>query len=388
MKQMKTNEELYHSSHPHGKKAITFKEGEFNVLSLQVDEGGCGWYRVRQMLKQFDKIDGVNTHILKHTDSEETMAVARELSSVILVRQGNSSMVQFIKAIDPGKVMVFDHDDNTFMIDPFNEHYMDYGTKDVWVGDKPVYVTGYTPGFDRFKNIWKEQEFTYLLKCADLSTAPVENLAELWAKFTGKGAVIPNGIDFSLYPTGAYSDNLKEKGEIRIGWHGGISHVTDIGTISKPLKRVLFEQKHTKFFSTGAHFRQFFKGYENRIVVNSWLPFQAHPLRLKMLDLDIGIVPLDDTKFNDYKSEVKFTELAALKIPALVIDRLPYSRVCKDGVNCLTYKTEDEFHDKLTELVGNKALRTKLAKNAYEWVREERDMVNIAKDALELYKGL
>jgi hypothetical protein len=138
----------YHKGHPHGTHGLSFKEGEFNVLSMQVDEGGCGWYRVRQYLKKFEQLKIANSHIFKSTDSEEVMATALELSSVIIARNGNGAMVRHILSKDPSKKIILDQDDNTFKIDKFNEHYLNFGTKDVWEGDIPMYVTGTTPGFD------------------------------------------------------------------------------------------------------------------------------------------------------------------------------------------------------------------------------------------------
>lgn len=378
----------YHDSHPHGVTGLSFKEGEFNVLALQVDEGGCGWYRVRQYMKKFNELGIANTHIIKYTDSEEMMAMALELSSVVIARNGNGPMVRHILSKDPNKKIVLDQDDNTFKIEKFNEHYLNFGTKDVWEGEIPLYVTGITPGFDRFRNLWNEQEFMFMLRAAKLTTSPVENLSELWGSFNGFSAVVPNGIDFELYPDVTVRDNKKGKNEIRIGWHGGISHLPDIGSISSRLTNVLKKNENTMFYTTGAHFGKLFKGVDKRIVVNSWTDFRAHPLRMKMLDLDVAIIPLADNGFNDFKSEVKFSECAALKIPALVVDRLPYSRVIENGVNCLTYKTPEEFESKLEELIGNESLRKKLVKNAYEWVREERNMDTLARDALELYKTL
>lgn len=380
-----------YSTHPHAKGKKLSADGKTNILSLPVDDGGCGWYRVRQFLQEMNRQGLANTYILKGDESEGEVGSAIEVADVIIARNGTAPFVRQIKTVDPDKPVVFDHDDNTFEILPSNEHYKDHGTRDVVAdtpdGEKEIWVTGKTKGFNRYKNLWAQKELQYLLEASDLNTSPTAHLSDLWSNYNGSAAVVPNCIDFELYPNVEFRDRSKGE-EIRIGWQGGVSHMGDFETVGKHLKHVLRTNKKAYYYTVGSSYDVFFKGVESKIRKFEWMPFKAHPYRMATLDLDIGIIPLQDKSFNDYKSEVKFSEFAALGVPALVCDRLPYNAVCKDGENCLAYKTGPEFEEKLQQLIKDPALRKKLAKNAYEWVREERDLSKWTPHLVNLYKEL
>lgn len=381
-----TIDPLY-AKHPHAKQE-GFKDNEkLNILSLPVDEGGCGWYRVRQLLESLENQGLANTYILDKDDGEKEIALAIESADLILARSGTAPFIRQIKTMDPDKPVVFDHDDYTFETLPTNESYRHFGVTEVMMNDTEVWVNN-RDGFNQYRNLWSRKELEYLLTVSDLNTSPTEHLSNKWAEFNGSAAVVPNGIDFKLYPNLEITD--KSKGdEVRIGWQGGVSHAGDFEAISKSIRKIMHENKNVVFYTVGSSYDWFFKGYEDRIRKFDWLPFKAHPYRMASLDLDIAVIPLADELFNDYKSEIKFSEFAALKVPCLVTDRLPYSPVCEDEVNCLSYKTPEEFEKKLRKLIKDAKLRDKLAHKANTWVKKERDQDKIAKAVLEkVYKPL
>lgn len=366
-----------------------FNDAAINILSLQVDKGGCGHYRVRQYLEEFEKKGLANTYIMKASDSEEQLRESIEKADIVIARNGTLPMVKHLRKVMPNKKIVFDHDDNTFIVPWTSDHYKDFGVEDIYdTSNNPIWVTGVTKDFNKYENMHKQLETRYLLESATLVTSPVDKLSSYWGKFSPQAAVIPNGLSFELYPDVIVKDNTKGKNEVRIGWHGGGSHRGDIASIVKPFEELLQKNKNWYYHTVGVRFPEFFKTVKHRVIDYPWTEFKAHPLRLKMLDLDAAIIPLADEPFNDYKSEIKFTEFAALKVPMLVVDRLPYNTIAEDGVNCLTYSNEEEFKEKLVELIENKPLRKKLIKNAYEFAREERDIEKLAPEALDLYKQI
>jgi glycosyltransferase involved in cell wall biosynthesis len=80
-------------------------------------------------------------------------------------------------------------------------------------------------------------------------------------------------------------------------------------------------------------------------------------------------------------------EFAALKVPMIIKDQLPYSPYIKKGENCLAYKTEEEL-DKCLELMVKGKNKDRMIENAYEWVTTHRNVDNIAKDLVKVYKSL
>lgn len=381
-----------YSTHPHASSDKSFKDNKkFKVLALPVDDGGCGWYRVRQYIEFFNESGLADAIIMKPGWSEAELRGAVEAADVIIARNSTDDMVQLIQETSSTPI-VFDHDDNMFEILPSNEHYKDHGTDDVWVktneGEKPLWVTGITPGFNRYANMRKRFNLQYLLKTSDLNTSPTALLSEFWGQFNGRSAIVPNVINFKLYPELEISDPNKGD-EIRIGWQGGVSHFGDFATIGPSLSKVVKANKDAVYYTVGSGYPVHYKGIEDRVRSYSWMPFKAHPFRMASLDLDIAIIPLADAPFNTYKSEVKFTEFAALGVPCLVKDTVPYvvdKSICIDGINCLTYKDEKEFEEKLQLLIDDADLRAKLSKNAHDWAKRMRNIEKWGPKVLDIYR--
>ncbi len=130
----------------------------------------------------------------------------------------------------------------------------------------------------------------------------------------------------------------------------------------------------------------FFKDVLDQVRVYPWIDFQAHGYRMKMFDLDIAVIPLQEIEFNTFKSEVKFSEFAALRVPCLVKRMTPYKEVVKEEETGLMYETKDEFAEQLERLIKDKKLRKRLADNAYDWVRDERDLADWAPKVVNIYK--
>jgi len=374
------------------------KKRPLNVLFLPVDEGGCGWYRVRQWHEYFEGMDNVKSYIMNGKE-EDPLEVINN-ADVVVARIQDYEYVKEIKCnIDPLKPIVFDHDDNTMELLPTSEHYKEFGTQDAWVkvGEevKPVWVTGVTEGFNRHKNLIGQFNMLYLVGSADLITTPVQKLTKFYMQYASqdaKGAVVPNSINFSMYPEGEFIPKDKKKGEIRLGWQGGVSHLGDWQEISKELGEVLEDYPEVTLHILGSYYKNQFKEFKDRITYYPWTPWKGYTYRIKTMGLDGAIIPLEDKPFNEYKSEVKFTEFSQLGVPCLVKGMLPYSDVCFGGKNCFTYKSKSDFKERLVKMIedikaGGKTSK-KYVKEAQKWIREERDAKVNAENLVELYKTI
>lgn len=381
------------------------------VLWLPADDGGCGWHRIRIFNEAFNRLELAESLILDPSEDEKETRVAVEYADVVVARLNTTPYTKLIKKTWPNKVVVFDHDDNTLETKPSNPAYKDFGTEDVWVpvgnvkettaykeatvgtklkmeerGEVPLWVTGITQGFNRYNNLDHHMNLIWNLSACNLATSPVPELTQKWGAYSDLVATIPNCLDMRYYPD-VEVKRKKGKGEIRIGWSGGSSHSMDLRTILPSLKRL--SKKHKiKLVISGSYFPEIFKELGDLVEYHPWTKWEAHPYRMKLLDLDFAIIPLaDDEFFNKYKSELKMMEFAALKVPMIIKDQLPYSPYIKKGENCLAYKTEEEL-DKCLELMVRGKNKDKMIKNAYEWVTEHRDVDKIAKDLVKVYKSL
>ena len=366
-------------------------------MFLPADEGGCGWYRIRQFDEAFKFRDDVKSYLMDGKEPSNEQLELIKSSDVIVGRLYDYQYFKLIKEeIDPNKKVVFDHDDNTMEVLPTSEHYKEFGTEDAWAlvnGNlKPVWVTGLTEGFNRYKNLSLQMNLLYILASADLITSPVQKLLDFYQQFGSrdvKTGIVHNALNFDLYPEGEFIPKDKKKGEIRIGWQGGISHLGDWEEIKEPLAKVLADYPEVTLHIMGSYYRNQFKDFEDRITRYPWYPFKAYTYRLKTLGLDGAIIPLEDKPFNEYKSEVKFTEFTALGVPSVVKNMLPYSLVVNEK-NSYPYKNKEEFEVKFRAMLED--IKSGKAQNKViegkKWVKEERSLEKEAGEVVKLYKSI
>ena len=379
------------------KKSKTKRKRPLQVLFLPADEGGCGWYRIRQFDEAFKFRDDVKSYLMDGKEPSEKQLEMIKSADVIVGRLYDYQYFKLIKEeIDPNKKIVFDHDDNTMVVLPTSEHYKEFGTEDAWAlvnGNlKPVWVTGLTEGFNRYKNLSLQMNLLYILASADLITSPVQKLLDFYQQFGSrdvKTGIVHNALNFDLYPEGEFVPKDKKRGEIRIGWQGGISHLGDWEEIKEPMARVLADYPEVTLHIMGSYYRNQFKDFEDRITRYPWYPFKAYTYRLKTLGLDGAIIPLEDKPFNEYKSEVKFTEFTALGVPSVVKNMLPYSLVVNEN-NSYPYKNKEEFEVKFRAMLED--IKSGKAQNKViegkKWVKEERSLEKEAGEVVKLYKSI
>jgi glycosyltransferase involved in cell wall biosynthesis len=177
----------------------------------------------------------------------------------------------------------------------------------------------------------------------------------------GRVAVIPNSINFKLFRPFP----KKETGQVRIGWVTSSSHLNEIWIVKNVFKR-LFEKYGNKIiFVQQGDLSEFSKVFTpEQMEFHQFIDLNMYPLKFASLNLDIGICPLVDDDFNRHKSQLKWSEYAAMGLPAVVSDLDPYNCV-EEGVTGLKAKTEDDFYNQLCKLIDNKILRETIGQNAY-----------------------
>lgn len=383
------------------------------VLFLPADDGGCGYHRIRLWNDAFNRLGIADSALLDPSEDEKETKLAIDNADIIVSRLNTLPYIKLIKSSFPNKIVVFDHDDNTLEIKYSNPSYKDFGTQDVWVkssniketkyykeapigvklkmeerGEIPVWVTGITPGFNRFNNLEHHTGLIYALSACEMSTSPTPELSKLWKKYSDYVAVIPNCLDLRYYPD-VEVKREREEGEIRIGWSGGSSHSHDWKTLVPSMRKIIEKYPKVKFVVSGSYFPEVFDEFEDNIEYYPWTKWEAHAYRMKLLDLDFAVIPLEEDGFNKYKSELKMMEFAALKVPMIVKDQLPYSPYIKRNETALSYKTEGEFLKCVDKMVDNRDnIRETLIKGANEWVKKERDIDKLAPDVVRLYTSL
>lgn len=230
-----------------------------------------------------------------------------------------------------------------------------------------------------------------------VSTAP---LKEELSPYARQIAVIPNFIDMNG-PVRAAGNT-----RVRFGWSGGPTHADDLAMFL-PAMAKLQKQAEVDFIIFGMFDRNFEATVERARLVPladrrdpalasfgrmadalagvryqhvPSVPYAQFPQALADLNLDVGVCPLLDTRFNRCRSAVKFHQYAAVGTLTVASDVAPYQNQC----SLLAENTEEGWLARLAPLVNDPSFRE-------EALRQQRQAVRATHDwqvGLALYERL
>ena len=206
----------------------------------------------------------------------------------------------------------------------------------------------------------ENQFFSYrACHCVQTSTEP---LAEFLRQINPNVAVFQNQL--------AYLPEMRQysaDGEIKI-FFGALNREEDWASIMPAINRVLADYSQVR---AGVIYDQkFFDALETpHKELEPLCPYERYQEILHTCD--IGLLPLNPTRFNSMKSDLKLIECAGHGVTVLASPTV-YENSIVEGETGLIYRSVEDFETKLRQLIEDTQLRRKLAANAYNWVKENR----------------
>ena len=190
-------------------------------------------------------------------------------------------------------------------------------------------------------------------KTADLVTCTTPALAERYAPH-GRVAVLPN-----LVPERYLSVEAPPHDGTVVGWGGSVAtHVGDLEVTGGGVARAVAETgARFHVVGTGVRVRRSL-GLAEAPPATGWVELDEWPAALAALD--VGIVPLAPSKFNEAKSWLKGLELAAVGVPFVASPTPDYVRLNAEGAGVLA-SHPDEWERGVRSLVESADLRADLA---------------------------
>lgn len=204
---------------------------------------------------------------------------------------------------------------------------------------------------------------------ADLRVATTDFLVDQIRADFGSALEIPNGYDEESWNMSVRAIEVRPSdGLIRIGYAGGsLTHQKDLCVAIPAICRVLRENPATRFvaFSGFLDIREFPELVELVDQVEWRRPVPVSRLALEYARFSINIAPLElDNPFCDAKSALKFHEAALVGVPTVASPTVPFRNVMRHGVNGYLAEREQDWYERLSELVGSSAKRAELAGQA------------------------
>jgi hypothetical protein len=234
------------------------------------------------------------------------------------------------------------------------------------------------------------QQIIDYIQIADICTVTHERLAAEVYKYNKNVHVIPNALPFG---DGQFSAAKQPSDKVRLFWSGSDTHAQDVSILRNPMQRVYGDYDLRSKIKTNM------AGYTEKakpiwdIMISAFttgLRFDSTIYQIALpekymnayCDSDISVIPLLNTKFNGYKSNLKVLEAATKRNPAIVSMVDPYL----DMPLCYV-RSQQYWYKWIKELVNDKAMREEKGNELFNYCNKHFNLLTVNKKRHELYSS-
>lgn len=314
----------------------------------------CTRYRVLNKAEQLRK-HGFAVKVVNLSDFQ--LSLAQNANHIIIYRSPLSPELLRLchLAKEYGKPVFFDIDDLVFDTVYTDQLSYTQGLNSVEKGNYDAGVRNYG----------------YMLENCDGAITSTNQLQEELYKYQSKVLLNRNlASDDLIAISSRYIKDYSQTSDIvKIGYFSGsISHNENFELIKPAIKQLLTKYSNVQLHIVGIlDIPEDMKPFENQIVTHDYVDWDKLPSLIS--EVDINLAPLVDSIFNRAKSEIKWIEAALVKVPTVASKIGAFSDAIVDGETGLL-ATDDQWFEKLEDLVLYPELRQKIADAAYRAVLE------------------
>lgn len=248
--------------------------------------------------------------------------------------------------------------------------------------DDLVIDTKYTDKIEYVQQMNKAEKTTYddgvvrmgeTMKLCDFCITTTPALARELKKYNKEVFVNKNVANERMVKLSidALKNVKKDTSKVKIGYlSGSITHNPDFEMIKPALVKIMDEFKNVELVVMGhLDLPKEFGRFENRIIRQPFGDWEKLPAIIA--DLDINLAPIEESMFNEAKSENKWTEAALCKVVTAASDFGAFRDAISDGETGILCRDGEEWYKKLKMLVEDASLRNKIGENAYKKAMKE-----------------
>lgn len=224
------------------------------------------------------------------------------------------------------------------------------------------------------------------LAVCDIATTTTEALASELGKVTPNIYINRNTASKEMVASSEAAlrkrnihDNL-ESDKIWIGYFSGsLTHNKDFEIVRPALVQIMEENKNVGLILVGElEASDVLMKFNDRIVRRPAVDWRKLPELI--VEADINLAPLEDTLFNECKSEIKWSEAALVKVPTIASRVGAFEKMIENNVTGILCDNSDEdWYEGLKRLVTDFELRSKIADNAYSFAQRHCTTTGTAK---------
>jgi len=262
---------------------------------------------------------------------------------------------------------------------------------DPWV---MPYVEAFQDPLGRAKVLGLMDDLGACLDRCDYFTGSTSYLAEKAAALGKKSFVIHNGLNSTQL---ILSQSAREQRGgrqhdpwTRIGYFSGTrTHQADFRVVYPALMRLLHEERHVRLVIVGHLDVGAFPGLAPfRDQIDLFPTCHWKELPAVIAGVDINLIPLELTPFNEGKSNLKYYEAGLVEVPSVASPTRIFCESITHGHNGLLARTPEEWYDALHELIARPDWRRQMGRNALEHVLQNYTPEAIGTEAAAVYRHI
>jgi len=216
-------------------------------------------------------------------------------------------------------------------------------------------------------------------------------LADVYKKYRGDDNVhvIPNTLDYEIWdklPPHKTNDD-----KIIIGWAGGAQHEHDLRIVISAVENILRKYPNVEFHWAGIDTKEtnwMCGKFPNQTKKLDRVTIQKWPEGFASWNFDINLAPLWASPFTNSKSNIKWLEGSARKIPTIASKMEAYKAIVHGETGMLVDESASSWTAAMEELINDRTKRIKIGQNAYEDSKAKYDPTYWAQKRYELYQRI
>lgn len=245
----------------------------------------------------------------------------------------------------------------------FEKRFAKSRAKVIFDFDDSIWLLDTSVANQKWKFLKSAKKTGQIISVSDLVFAGNNYLADYAKKFNSNVTVVPTTIDTSVFKR---SQEYKNNQTICIGWSGSITtikHFEQAVPFLKILKAKYGDKIYFKVMGDAT--------YENKELGIKGIKWTEETEVKELESFDIGIMPLPNDEWVKGKCGLKGLSYMSVEVPTVMSAVGVNTEIITDGENGFLASSNEEWVDKLSQLIESFDLRKKLGENGRKTVLEK-----------------
>lgn len=212
------------------------------------------------------------------------------------------------------------------------------------------------------------------LEMCDCAITTTERLAEELKNYVGDVYVNRNVASEKMVKLSlnAMKEVKRDEDKVVMSYlSGSITHNDDFKMILPVVQRLMKEHDNLYLKVVGLlDVPEELKEFENRLLRAPFVSWQELPKIIA--SIDINLAPIEESIFNEAKSENKWTEASLCKTITVASNFGAFKTCVRDGIDGVLCSNTDEWYEKLNKVISDKEYRNRIAEEAFNQVIKKK----------------